>query len=319
MMSWATSRRVPGLVLLLVAAAFIGGSGHAAPANVFPGGVVTLADCCNNSGAATGSPSTGSPYPSAITVPASVTGLVTDVKVSVVLDHTWPDDLDLLLVSPSGTKVLLMSDVGGNAGNAITPDTLLLSDPGGPISDITQLQDGTFQPTNTGSDCDNSTEASDVFPSPAPGGPYSTALSAFNGASPVGAWNLYAVDDCNLGNTLGARIQSWALDITAKLTAVSLTSFTAARTKRGVELKWRTGAETELLGFDVFRFSAGKPMAKVNRKLIPAKGAASSRGAVYRLLDRRARAGRAATYRLRAATIEGRRYWSAKTTVKATR
>ena len=311
-------RYVLGLAVVVAAAAGLGGSGQAASTAVFPGGAVTLVDCCNNSGAATGTPSTAAQYPSTITV-SGIPGAVTNLKVTVVLDHQWPDDVDLLLVSPSGAqKVILMADVAGNAGNAITPDTLTFSGSGGAIPDGAQLQTGTYAPTNGGSDCDNATESADAFPAPAPAGPYGSALSAFNGTTGNGAWKLYAVDDCNLGNTLGASITSWSLEINGP-TAVSVRSFTAKRAKPGVQLRWRTGAEAAVLGFDVYRFSAGKRMAKVNRKLIPAKRSGSGLGATYTLIDRSVRARLAATYRLRVVTLAGKRQWAATASIKTSR
>ena len=312
-------RYVLGLAVV-VAAAGLGGSGQAAPTTVFPGGAVTLADCCNNAGAVTGAPSTAAQYPSTITV-TGVSGGVTALSVTAVLDHQWPDDVDLLLVSPNGAKkVILMADVAGNSGNAITPDTLTFSGAGSAISDGAQLQSGTYAPTNSGSDCDNSTESADTFPAPAPTGPYGTTLANFNGTPANGQWKLYAVDDCNLGNTLGASITSWSIDITGGgPTAVSIRSFTAKRAKRGVQLRWRTGAEAAVLGFEVYRFSAGKRMAKVNRKLIPAKRSGSGLGATYTLIDRSARAGLTATYRLRVVTLAGKRQWAATTVIKAAR
>ncbi|MBE9112179.1 M10 family metallopeptidase C-terminal domain-containing protein, partial [Nodosilinea sp. LEGE 07298] len=53
------------------------------------------------------------PYPSAIEVSA-LQGHLSDVQVTLkAIDHTWPDDIDILLVGPTGAKTLLMSDVGG--------------------------------------------------------------------------------------------------------------------------------------------------------------------------------------------------------------
>ena len=50
------------------------------------------------------------PYPSTINVP-SFTGTVTRVTVTLYgLSHTWPRDIDVLLVGPTGQTLLLMTD-----------------------------------------------------------------------------------------------------------------------------------------------------------------------------------------------------------------
>ena len=313
-----TTRRISSLALLAFAAALLGGSGVAAPNAVYPGGAITFADCCNNTNATTGPPSKAAPYPSTVTVPTSVSGTITEVKVTVTLDHTWPDDVDLLLASPGGVGVLLMSDAGGSSGNAITPDTLTFSDFGtGTIPDTPQLVDGTYRPSDYGSDCDNATEG-DTFPSPAPPPPYFGTLAAFKGVVAAGEWRLFAVDDCNLGNTLVASISSWSLHVTAAgPTAVTLKAFTAVAKKRAVELRWRTAAETSALGFNVYRFT-GKQRVKVNRALIRAKRSGTARGAAYRLIDASARA-RTSVYRLQVVTLAGKRSWVATSVVRRAR
>jgi hypothetical protein len=106
-------------------------------------------------------PSVGSasPYPSSITV-AGVTGSVSKVTVALSqLSHTYPDDLDILLIGPAGQTVLIMSDVGG--GNALNNVNLTFDDDAaGSLPDATQIVTGTYKPTNIG--------AGDTFPSPAP-------------------------------------------------------------------------------------------------------------------------------------------------------
>ena len=53
-----------------------------------------------------------SPYPSNISV-LGFSGLITKVTVSLFsLTHTWPGDIDILLVGPAGQNILLMSDTG---------------------------------------------------------------------------------------------------------------------------------------------------------------------------------------------------------------
>src|SRR5205085_2036720 len=57
------------------------------------------------------------PYGSAITVSAT-TGTLTSVSVRLNgFSHTRSRDVDILLVSPTGQKILLMSDAGGASAN----------------------------------------------------------------------------------------------------------------------------------------------------------------------------------------------------------
>jgi subtilisin-like proprotein convertase family protein len=128
----------------------------------------------------------GTPYPATIDV-AGLVGPVSDIRVTLKgVYHTWPDDIDVLLVGPTGASVVLMSDAGGNTDitNAnlsfATKATATLSEDG-------QIVSGTYRPTNFDSD--------DSFGAPAPGGPYGSDLSVFSGTDPNGAWRLYAIDD----------------------------------------------------------------------------------------------------------------------------
>src|SRR4051794_14411664 len=56
----------------------------------------------------------GAPYPSTVNI-SGVDGVIDHVVVDIVLTHSNPDDLDILLVGPTGVKVLLMSDAGGTS------------------------------------------------------------------------------------------------------------------------------------------------------------------------------------------------------------
>jgi subtilisin-like proprotein convertase family protein len=126
------------------------------------------------------------PYPSSIIVPAT-TGTVTKVTVSLIgFNHSYPGDVDILLVGPSGKKLLLMSDAGGATdvvnANIVFTDTASSSLPNSLISS------GTYKPTNYDTN-------SDTFPSPAPASPYVATLSTFNTINPTGTWSLYVRDD----------------------------------------------------------------------------------------------------------------------------
>ncbi|HET6890303.1 MAG TPA: proprotein convertase P-domain-containing protein [Pyrinomonadaceae bacterium] len=145
-----------------------------------------------------------SPYPSTINV-AGVVGTVTKVTATVKgLSHTFPGDIDMLLVGPGGQKLLLMSDVGGGTDvNA----TLTFDDTAAGAIGATVVS-GTFKATNLGT--------GDIFPAPAPAGPYPDPqlLSVFNGVNPNGIWSLYVVDDA--GADAGSIAQGWELNITTE-------------------------------------------------------------------------------------------------------
>jgi subtilisin-like proprotein convertase family protein len=158
-------------------------------------------------------PGTATPYPSEIPV-SGLVGSVTDVTVTVSgLNHTFPDDIGLLLVSPEGQNVILMTDSGGDA--AVSSVNLTFDDAAsGALPDTSQISSGTYLPspgTDTfegGDGC--STPAS--FPLDAPAGPYGSSLSVFNDSDPNGTWQLYVIDDTIDGT---GSITSWSLDISA--------------------------------------------------------------------------------------------------------
>src|SRR5438034_10053596 len=144
------------------------------------------------------------PYPSPIAV-SGLSGNITKVTVTLSgIDHANPDDLDILLVGPSGLSAILMSDAGGIYSlNNVT----LSFDDNAPatLPDSTQISTGTYNPSNFPS------VEPETFPAPAPGGPYGASLSVFNGATPNGTWKLFVVDDKS-GNK-GDISQGWRLTI----------------------------------------------------------------------------------------------------------
>lgn len=90
-------------------------------------------------------------------------------------------------------------------------------------------------------------------------------------------------------------------------TSVRLASFSVRSRRPGAELRWRTGSEADTLGFNVYRQQEGKPV-KLNRTLIPCVFGGTATGQAYSWLDRSAPT-RAATYRLQAVSLSGKRSW----------
>jgi len=145
------------------------------------------------------------PYPSDIIV-AGVTGAVSKVTATLTgLNHTFPDDIDILLVGPGGQKILLMSDAGGSA-DLVNVNLTFDDAAANSLPDGTVISSGTFKPTNFGT--------GDTFPAPAPAGPYTDPqlLSVFNGVNPNGTWSLYVFDDAS--DDVGSMAGGWSISFT---------------------------------------------------------------------------------------------------------
>ncbi len=156
---------------------------------------------------ATGTSGVAGLYPSMIPV-SGLTGAVTDVTVTLSgFSHTFPADVDVLLVGPSGQSVVLLADTG--SGTDVNNATLTFSD-AAPTPVPTPIVSGTYRPTNGG-----------AFngPAPAPPGPYGATLAAFNGTVPNGMWSLYVYDDFNAD--FGMMSGGWSLDITTNGPTIS--------------------------------------------------------------------------------------------------
>lgn len=143
-----------------------------------------------------------SPYPSELFV-QSGDGNMTDVNITLNLSHTFPDDVDIAVVSPDGDSEVLMSDVCGGGDLASTSITLD-SEAGLPLSDSGPCTGGTFQPTNSG--------AGDEWTGPGgPGAVTTNQLANFNGEDPNGTWKLFVVDD---ESPDGGTVNSWSVTVT---------------------------------------------------------------------------------------------------------
>jgi len=165
------------------------------------GGPVTIP------GAGTSGPA--NPFPSQITVgglPASIG----KVRVTLSISHTFPDDLDIMLVGPGGQNAIIMSDVGGDTDTPGFVSITLDDAAANSLPDTGPLVAGTFKPTDI--------DPGDSFPAPAPAPAGTSTLSVFNGTNPNGTWRLYVVDDAN--GDMGT-IASWRLDFELEPTVLA--------------------------------------------------------------------------------------------------
>ncbi|MGH9947990.1 MAG: M36 family metallopeptidase [Pyrinomonadaceae bacterium] len=152
-----------------------------------------------------------SPYPSNIVV-SGLTGnkLITVNLIGVT--HTFPGDLDFLLVGPGGQKYIFLSDSGGGTDavnlNMSFADSAAAQPPAAWVA-------GTFRPVNTG--------ANDAFAAPAPAPPYTnaapggsdtlTSVFGTDGSTMNGTWSLYAVDAFNIDS--GTISGGWSITFAA--------------------------------------------------------------------------------------------------------
>jgi hypothetical protein len=153
-----------------------------------------------------------SPYPATTNV-TGLTGTITKVTVQLTnFNHTFPDDVAMLLANGNGQKVILMADSGGGSGGAcpVSGLSILFDDVGVAMPDSCSLTSGTYRPTVGTLAGPEGVAFGGTFPAPAPAPAYATTLAAFNGTSPNVSWDLYVFDDASSD---GGSIGTWSLCI----------------------------------------------------------------------------------------------------------
>lgn len=144
---------------------------------------------------------TATPYPSTITVSGLPAGQIIS-KVTVTLHgftHSFPSDVGVLLVSPSGATTELDGQCGGQTS---VSNIDLTFDDAAAMNLPSPLATGTYKPS----------QCSQLFySSPAPPPPHGTALSELNGGAANGSWSLY-VEDFSSGDS-GSIGGGWSLTI----------------------------------------------------------------------------------------------------------
>ncbi|HKX62272.1 MAG TPA: proprotein convertase P-domain-containing protein [Verrucomicrobiae bacterium] len=151
----------------------------------------------------TNTPTKATPYPSPLPV-AGMPGLITGISVTLSnVNHSFPGDIEVLLVGPNGQSALLMANAGTTLD--VTNVTITFSDfASKPLPKTEQIVSGSYNPTYYNL-------ALPSWPPPAPSGPYPTNLSVFHGTAANGTWNLFVADDSRVDG--GNISQGWSLTL----------------------------------------------------------------------------------------------------------
>ncbi len=150
-----------------------------------------------------GSEGRASPYPSSVDV-SGMSGPITDVNVTLHrVGHTNPADIGVLLVSPLGDTVNVMSL---NCGTTDIEDFTWILDQqaANPMPRPGDCPDFVYRP-NPGS-------PNFFWPAPAPPGPHGVSLDDFNNEQANGTWSLYVYDF--FGGDTGDIEGGWSLTVT---------------------------------------------------------------------------------------------------------
>lgn len=155
------------------------------------------------------------PYPSTINV-SGLEGTITNAPGSVKVtlnqfNHTYPADLGIVLVGPTGAALLLQDRVTSGQ-DAVNVTYTISDDAAARLPEKDGIAPGTYKPT---------AYFLHSFPPPGPGtnyanpGPFgggaATLTSVFGGTNPNGNWNLFIVDFQN-GDS-GSIDSGWTLEI----------------------------------------------------------------------------------------------------------
>ena len=158
----------------------------------------------------------GAPYPSVINV-EGLTGRVSKATVTLKgFAHQFPHDVSVLLVSPSGTNVLLMAHTGG--GYPTNNLTLTFDDSApGYLPNWDRLASGVYRPTFY--------EGAVTLPGTISSQYYQHTLSALNWSHPNGPWSLYVFDDA-IGDA-GVIAGGWSLSLKTVVTVGNVVNLAA--------------------------------------------------------------------------------------------
>lgn len=147
--------------------------------------------------------SPATPYPSVEVItggPASISHVAVNLHG---FTHQNPSDVRIVLMSPSGTAVLLMGNVAdGFPASALE---LVIDDAGAAMPAAGALASATYAPTDF-------TGGVYICNPPGPLPPYGNALSDFNGEDANGSWSLWVEDVVTLD--VGQITSGWDLTIT---------------------------------------------------------------------------------------------------------
>lgn len=134
-------------------------------------------------------PDSGNVTESIITVNEAV--VISDINVTLNLEHSYNSDLDVKLIGPNGTEVVLFENVGSNSSNFL--NTVLDDAASAPIADGSAPFSGTFSPQGS--------------------------LGDFNGISAAGNWTLSITDTQNQD---GGGLLGWSLQVCSATTLSTL-------------------------------------------------------------------------------------------------
>lgn len=93
-------------------------------------------------------------------------------------------------------------------------------------------------------------------------------------------------------------------------TAASLVSFRARPAKVGVKVRWQTGSELQITGFNVWRQTGTGKWKQLNAEIISAKHMGGIQGAAYRFRDKSANTDKVYRYKLEILNASGEPAWS---------
>ena len=192
-------------------------------------------------------------YPSVVTASGIPAGTVTAVRVTLHgMTVLRPDDIEMLLISPSGAKFVFWADAG-SASFAITNITVTLDDAAAillPDQTVASLTSGSYRPSCVDAQANIATEfalppigtnpnliaVSSPGDCAAPRG-VATFATRFGGAfttavagspnNPNGAWSLHTVDDTTGVDSIHgttSRFTGWSLAVDADVTTVATTT-----------------------------------------------------------------------------------------------